>query len=992
MKVCPECQARFDSGETFCPHDGTRLVEAQELSPGQLTGQVLGESISLERLEFVDELGERYNARLEDSTQKLRVTVFNQGLTPDTKRMPALERGFAGLGATVPPELLSLHSLSLEGSTPFVAEQAPTGPSLRALIEERSALSWQPAVRLICSVGRALEYLHDHNVPHHCVHPRAIFVSDLSEGRIQLGEWVQGLLCYREHPLEVADEDPEAFLGYGAYLAPEAVRDGGDTDKRSLVYAMGMLLYELIAGKPPFTSKTPAETLKRQLHEKPLKLSIAVGGAGLHPELDDILDMMWVKAPERRFHTPAAAISALGSLLEEAPTEVAPELVPADEPVFSDSPSTTAVAEPDEAVDADEDSEDQPDSADKKTAMGMPAVSVVGDSDEQEEVDEAGEADEPDDPDETEQADAADEPDETEQADAADEPDETEQADAADESDQAEESDESPSIIIDDPELRDSAAGDEASDAELEASDDEAEKSDAEVDESRQTEPIDDEEANTLMMGSSASTEDGESGEAGADAEDGEASEVEDSEEAEDEDESPKQTLMMGSASDVIDEDEADADEEDTGEEDTGEEDTGEEDTGEEDTGEDEADADEEDADEEDADAPQIGFVETENDGGGEFAEDWFSTGANESWDRAHGVAHEDGWENLRKYVTIGVFVALGLGAVGLYFFFENYTEPAEESEESVEAEQDDQDDEVDLEALRADFDNAFDKGHLMRPRRGSAVSFLEELKRHGADDPIYEEARKKFATQAASRAREVEQKDLQYARDLAGFATQFDPDNKELSAYSDELHERFISRGENAEADAGAGTDAGAEADADGATASDKESDDEAKRDDSTGARADQQASNKPAAKKKAASNSGSSSNKPSNSKSSGSSKPSVSDLLADAQAAEKSGDKDEATALYGQVIRRSPSNHRAHAALGDILFHKAAYSQALGHHRKAADLQPANVSYAVSLGRTHFKLGHYQKAHNAWQKALERDPDNSVANRYIELVKKKL
>ncbi len=94
----------------------------------------------------------------------------------------------------------------------------------------------------------------------------------------------------------------------------------------------------------------------------------------------------------------------------------------------------------------------------------------------------------------------------------------------------------------------------------------------------------------------------------------------------------------------------------------------------------------------------------------------------------------------------------------------------------------------------------------------------------------------------------------------------------------------------------------------------------------------------------------------------------------------------------LYQEALSRSPSSARAHAGLGDLLFDKSAYSQALRHQKKATQLAPSNAGYYISLGRTLYRLGRYREAHNAWKRALRNDPNNSTAKRYLALVKKKL
>ncbi len=712
MKVCPECQARFDGGEAFCPNDGTKLVAARDLSPGELTGLDLTEHIHLERLEFCDDLGERYAGELAPDAQPVRVTVFNQGFRPEAERAEALDKLRAELDGPLPPEILSLHSVELDDEHPHVVEEAPKGPSLKSLLDERKALDWQTAVRLVCRVGRALQYLADQGLVHLGLHSQAIFVTKLQEGSIQLGEWAQGVLSHRERPLDWAEEHPEDFLGYTAYLAPETIRDASDADERTLVYMMGMLLYELIAGKPPFTSKSPDEALKRHLHEKPLKLSIARGGSGLHPDIDDVLEMMWKKAPERRFQNPQAAIAALGSMLDEGPDDIAPALQTATSAVFGEASSEAKLTlpKPKKKKKKKKAKKDDKSSGDKKTIAGMPAVAMSAN-------------------------------DET-KADANDETTSDDDTKAA----ASDEDGETPSIIIDDPELL--VADEDGEPEEAGAKNDKKAKAKAkppslpgkkELDDRRQTEPTDDGGSKTLMMGSASEAEADDDAENAGDKapEDSSESEAKSDDETADDDSSEdsesKSTLLMGKVDDgwgklaaetgAKDADEADggkADADDNADaDDKADEAPQDEDKTDASTQADEADeadeADDEPAETEQTDASEqtdeadeadstvsapsgapkaaanpadIGFVEVENDGGGEFADDWFSSDADDVWDRSLVDEHLDRSETLRKTITFGVMgllVVCGLGIV-IYSQFGGGDTPSKAKQEQAAA------------------------------------------------------------------------------------------------------------------------------------------------------------------------------------------------------------------------------------------------------------------------------------------------------------------
>gem|GEM_PF-6811010 len=964
MKVCPECQTRFSGNESFCPNDATPLVDARELSPGELTGLDLNAQIHLERLEFRDVLAERYQGKLRGADTPLRVTVFNEGFAPDSARIARFEGLRAGLGESLPAEILSLHSVDLRGEHRFIAEEAPAGISVAEALEQRKTLDWKVAIRLTCGVGRALDYLDEHGLVYQGLNAQTIFIRDLKNGQIQLGDWALSALSHPQRPLEVDADAPHRFFGYSAYLAPETIRDAADTDQRSMVYSLGMLLYQLIVGKPPFTSKSPEDSLKRHLHEKPLKLSIACGGAGLHPDLDEILDMMWVKAPERRFQKVAAAIAALSSLLDEAPNAVAPPLVAADAPVFK---RAEVSAQPDQA------DSDSGDTGAVKTMMGMPALSMAN-------LKAAAEA---------EAAAHAEQPLKT---DSNDSPSQEESSEAPapetpsiiiDDSLLHGDDEETPSIIIDDPELRGEADPAPVEDTnEVEETPGAAESS---------------EQYDDAAEDDTAAGEDDTAGEEDAAVEEdaaGEEDTAEDDTAAEDDSEkedsskkskkNKKNKRKKNKKNKTTDAKKSDADKDEIGADDgpadaiSPEQSPDEEpEAVDEDQDEDEEVAEDHAADVEQAppvdkrshNALEIGFLETANDGGGEFAETWFGADADSAWDQSQIQEQMEYSENRQKYITyaiIGVTVAAILAFILVASLSqddpsaEQEAAAAAEAAEAVKAE-------ADLarnKDLRSAFDKAVADGHLIQPRRDSALTSLEQLKRYADGDALYTEAREIFVKKAIDAARKSESGDLKHAVNLAGYAKQFAKGDAEVEAYESQLSERLRSGGSVAPQQD------------DGAPA---ETDDEA-------AAVEPAAS--PASDSQSASNSAPSpapAARPAPQRT-------VAQILAEAKSATQSDDLNLAAKLYREAIAASPSTASIHASLGEVLFNQAKFKDALVPQKKAVQLAGSNNNYANDLGKTHYRLKQYSAAKTQWENVLKRDPNNAAAKSFLKLLDGKL
>lgn len=314
MKVCPTCGTAFDGPETFCPHDGARLFEAKNKA-GQWTGKILANKVKLERHLFADELGERYSGERLDGQGKVRVTLFNMGFEPTPDRVAALRGVRALLESPLPAELTEILELDLEGPVPYLIESDPQGASLRLLLNEREHLDRPTAMRITCSIARVVEWLDQSaGIYHRALHPQAIYVTQLAKGHVCIAEWAHGILAYKPKPLEAAQQ--QQAVPYSEYMAPELTDDASRADKRSALYTLGMLLYEMLVGVPAHAAPTVEDVLKRHRRERPGKLSIMSKDPAVGTTLDEIFELITNKDPEARFQAPMALINAMSTQLQ----------------------------------------------------------------------------------------------------------------------------------------------------------------------------------------------------------------------------------------------------------------------------------------------------------------------------------------------------------------------------------------------------------------------------------------------------------------------------------------------------------------------------------------------------------------------------------------------------------------------------------------------------------------------------------------------------
>ncbi len=144
----------------------------------------------------------------------------------------------------------------------FIVMELVEGPSLREVLREQGRLRPARAARLAAQVADALEAIHRHGLVHCDVKPGNILITP--SGIPKLTDFGVAQAAAGPHP-DVADG---AVWASAAYLSPEQAR-GESVDARTDVYALGVVLYEMIVGRQPFSGDSPASVAAQRLVAEP---------------------------------------------------------------------------------------------------------------------------------------------------------------------------------------------------------------------------------------------------------------------------------------------------------------------------------------------------------------------------------------------------------------------------------------------------------------------------------------------------------------------------------------------------------------------------------------------------------------------------------------------------------------------------------------------------------------------------------------------------
>jgi serine/threonine-protein kinase len=198
--------------------------------------------------------------------------------------------------------------------TPFIE-----GGSLRDRLVREGRLGQGAALRIAREVADALDYAHRNGVVHRDIKPENILID---EGHAVVADF--GVARAVSAAAETGLTQAGMLVGTPAYMSPEQATDG-PVDGRSDLYALGCVLYETLAGQPPFTGSTPLVLLTKRLTEPAPDLKSA--GVAAPPPLERLLERVLSASPDDRFQRAGEMVEALAALGREDTPHALPATV-----------------------------------------------------------------------------------------------------------------------------------------------------------------------------------------------------------------------------------------------------------------------------------------------------------------------------------------------------------------------------------------------------------------------------------------------------------------------------------------------------------------------------------------------------------------------------------------------------------------------------------------------------------------------------------------
>jgi len=204
------------------------------------------------------------------------------------------------------PGLVTLYEFEQTDKNYYLIMEFVAGKTLAELLVAVEKLPEDVAVAIITQACQAIAYAHEHGIIHRDLKPSNIMV--LPDGRLKIMDF--GVARLRSIK---ADYEDKQVVGTFTYMSPEQAR-GEEVKESSDIFSLGILLYQLVTGRLPFSGKTPAQIVYSLLNEEPKEPK------ELNTQISDSLNQLILtalnKIPEQRFVSAQEFAAHLSQLLE----------------------------------------------------------------------------------------------------------------------------------------------------------------------------------------------------------------------------------------------------------------------------------------------------------------------------------------------------------------------------------------------------------------------------------------------------------------------------------------------------------------------------------------------------------------------------------------------------------------------------------------------------------------------------------------------------
>ena len=182
------------------------------------------------------------------------------------------------------PNIVSVYDVSTSDDADYIVMELIDGISLKQYMEKKGVLNWKETLHFAIQIAKALEHAHSRGIVHRDIKPHNVMV--LKNGSVKVADFGIARVMSKSNTLT------KEALGSVHYISPEQAK-GGNVDNRSDLYSLGVVMYEMMTGRPPYDGETPVAVAIQHINGKPQMPST------LNPNIPGGLEQIIMKVMEQ---------------------------------------------------------------------------------------------------------------------------------------------------------------------------------------------------------------------------------------------------------------------------------------------------------------------------------------------------------------------------------------------------------------------------------------------------------------------------------------------------------------------------------------------------------------------------------------------------------------------------------------------------------------------------------------------------------------------